>query len=232
MPLIEELDTTIQSVYFSADYLSQRSPGPHLKVIIDDFLAYHHLRQKSTDPSFGEALEEFGSFGFGWERAVTHALNALNTFGAETDLLLASPPPSADVRRVYESVFAAAFNEAARERDSAIIKLGEITLDDIHCTADGYNKRARCPEEWKCSWGSAAQGIREDWMMQMCGYAAAWGFDRYTLRALYVNGYYEKGAMGRPVARGWMVRWSRAELAENWSLIVEHKAVMEAEGRL
>jgi hypothetical protein len=229
MPLIEEIPVTVQSAYFSADYLASRSPGAHVKTIIDDFLAYHQLDTRKRSPEFGEALEEFGSLGFGWERAV---VNAIRDLGDAAFIAVGVEPEAAVVRRIYEHAFARAFNEAARERDSAIVKLGEIEIDGIYGTQDGYNKRDRRPEEWKCSWGSAAHGIRDDWEMQMCAYAHMWGFDEYVLRAFYVNGYYEKGQMGRPVARAWTVRWSRNELLEGWSLLTDHRDLMVSEGRL
>ena len=227
MPLVEELPTTIQSAYFSADYIAVRSRGAHLKVIIDDFLEYHHLSAKRKNADFADSLEEFASLGFAWERAVTRYLSS-NVAVAWPD---GDAPPEL-VRKVYEHAVAAALNEAERERTPSIIKLGETECDGIYCTQDGFNKRIRTPEEWKCSWGSAARGIREDWMMQMMGYAYAWGFDGYVLRAYYVNGYYEKGQMGKPVARSWRLRFSDAELEENWSLVCGHRDLMIEEGRI
>lgn len=234
MPLVDELPVTIQSAYFAADYLASRSPGAHVKAIIDDFLEYHHLADKRRDPSFGEALEEFGTLGFAWERAVMQSLSPYATNSQLwKDLDEVGEPPAPTLRAIYEHAFSRSLNEAWAERsEGAIVKLGETEVDGIFCTQDGYNKRLRTPEEWKCTWSSANAGIKEDWSMQMAAYAHAWGFDRYILRAMYVNGYYEKGQMGRPVARAWRVRWSDHELIENWALITEHRDLMVEEGRL
>lgn len=228
MPLITELPTTTLSHYFSADYLATRSRGPHLKTIIDDFLAYHGLFDKRRD-EFVDSLEEFATLGFAWERAVVQAL--LST-GAVPDLTEASP---LTVRRVYERAFSLALNEAERERrPRELVKTGEITHLGIHCTPDQVNVRLPGPEEWKCTWTSARRGLEAhpDWLMQMPGYCTALGFDTAVLRAFYVNGEYENGQMGKPVVRAWRLKWSESELAENWGLIEVHKQVMLAEGRI
>lgn len=228
MPLIDELPTAVLSHYFSADYLATRSPGPHLKMIVDDFLAYYNLHDR-RNADFADSLEEFASLGFAWERTVVRAL--LDT-GAIPQLDEATP---AAVVRIYERAFSLALNEAELERrPRELIKPGEGTYDGIHYTPDMVNVRLPGPEEWKCTWTSASRGLEAhpDWLMQLCGYCHAEGFDTAVLRAFYVNGYYEKMRMGKPVVRAWRIKWSDDELAENWHLLREHKSLMIAEGRM
>jgi hypothetical protein len=227
MPLISELSTSILSHYFSADYLASRSPGPHLKTIIDDFLEYHDLYNKRR-ADFADSLEEFASIGFAWERAVTAAFRA----GGIPNLDEATPLA---VRRVYEHAFSRALNEGWQEsHPREIVKPGEVTHRGIHCTGDGINVRGKHGEEWKATWTSAAGGLERhpDWLMQMPGYCEAYGFDSWVVRAFYVNGYYEKGQMGKPVTRSWYLRWSPDELEENWQTIETHKLLMIEEGRM
>lgn len=234
MPLITELPTTTLSHYFSADYLATRSRGPHLKTIIDDFLAYHGLFDKRRD-EFVDSLEEFATLGFAWERAVVQAL--LST-GAVPDLTEASP---LTVRRVYERAFSRALNDAELERrPRELIKPGEILSRGIYRTPDMANIRQREGEEWKATWTSARGGLEAhpDWLMQMPGYCVGLTdetgrvFNTFVLRAFYVNGMYEKGQMGKPLVRAWRLRWSDEELEENEGLIQVHKQVMLAEGRI
>lgn len=232
MPLIEELDTTVLSAYFSADYLAVRSPGPHLKVIVDDWLRYYGLYDK-RNPSFAGSLEEFASMGFAWERAVVRAL--ADGIGAGIDYLLTQPAPPAAVVAIYEHVFAAALNEADRERrPHEVVHVGEITHRGIHCTPDKYNKIIRGPDEYKCTWTSARGGLEAhpDWLMQVPGYCSALGSDTAIIRAFYPNGYYEMQRMGKPVVRAWKLRYSDAELDENWQLLEDHRVLMTSEGRL
>lgn len=227
VPLIEELAVDVISHYFSADYLATRSPGPHLKTIIDDFLEYNDLFTKKR-ADFADSLEEFASLGFAWERAAVAAIAA----GDTASITEATPIA---IRRIYEHAFSKALNEAERERrPREIIKPGEITHRGIHCTSDGANVKLRCNEEWKCTWTSARGGLdaHPDWMMQMPGYCEAYGFNSAVLRAFYVNGYYEKGQMGKPVVRAWKLTWSDEELEENWGLIESHKQIMIGEGRM
>lgn len=234
MPLITELPTTTVSHYFAADYLATRSRGPHIKTIIDDFLAYHGLFDKRK-AEFVDSLEEFATLGFTWERAITRALLAT---GDVPDLTEASP---LTVRRIYEQAFSLALNEAECERrPRELIKPGEILSRGIYRTPDMANVRKLEGEEWKCTWTSARKGLdaHPDWLMQMPGYCVGLSdevgrvFNTFVLRAFYVNGVYEHGQMGKPVVRAWRLRWSDEELAENESLIDTHKDLMIAEGRL
>lgn len=227
MPLIEELPVDVISHYFSADYLSTRTPGPHLKAIIDDFLIYHRISDK-RNADFADSLDEFATLGFAWERAVVPAVLQ----GRIPDLPVDTPQA---IVRIYERAFSKALTEAELDRrPRELIKPGEIEHRGILCTPDGANVRLRAGEEWKCTWMSAAKGLEghPDWLMQMPGYCSALGFDTFILRAFHVNGYYEKGQMGKPVVRTWKLRWSDDELEENWSVIETHRQVMTEEGRL
>lgn len=227
MPLITELPVTVLSHYFSADYLAVRSQGPHLKVIVDDWLEYHELARRKRSPEFGEALQEFGSLGFAWERAAMKAIELGEALG------ITEATPQA-VRRIYEHVFSRAFNAAESERRSKeLVRVGEITHRGIHCTLDNANVREELVDEWKATWASAAGGLEAhpDWLMQVPGYCSAIGFDTAIIRAFFTNGYYEKAQMGRPVVRAWKLRWSEEELEENWQLLEDHRGVMIEEGR-
>lgn len=235
MPLITELPTQTLSHYFSADYLASRSPGPHIKVIIDDFLSYHGLYDKKR-ADFADSLEEFATMGFAWERAITAALSAIGPLAA-----LCEEPPPHIIRAIYEQAFSRALNEAELERrPRELIKVGEITYRGVHHTPDMANIRAVEGEEWKCSWTSARGGLEAhpDWLMQMPAYCSALTyhtgkpFNTFVLRAFYVNGMYEKGQMGKPLVRAWRLRWSDEELEENEALLQRHKDVMLAEGRI
>lgn len=232
MPLVTELSTLTISAYFAADYLAVRSPGPHLKAIIDDFLIYHSIHDK-RQPDFADSLEEFAVAGFAWERAV---VDAISTIGSQLSAIaLTNEVPVAAIRRIYEHAFAKALNEAeAERRPRELVKPGEITHRGIHCTPDLANVKLKCAEEWKCTWTSARRGLEAhpDWLMQMPGYCEALGFDTAILRAFFVNGMYEKGQMGKPVVRAWMLKWTEEERAENWGLVESHRMVMTAEGRM
>lgn len=231
MPLIDELPVDVTSAFFAADYLAQRSPGPHLKAIIDDYLVTHDLAPRKANPEFAAegVLDRFAALGFGWERAAIAAISA----GKLGDVTAATPE---SIVRVYEHVFSRALNAGWQHSHREVVSPGETTYDGIHCTADGANTRLRCGEEFKCTWSSAAHSLDEahpDWMMQMPGYAHAYGWDTVILRVFHVNGYYERGGrMGIPVMRFYRLRWTAEERAENWSVVKRHQAVMQQEGRL
>lgn len=231
MPLIDELPVTLSSHYFAADYLASRSPGPHMKAIIDDYIEHHALGSgRKSNPEFADALDDFAVMGFAWERAATAAIEA----GAGIDLSEESATPLV-VRRIYEHAFTRALNEGWQASHSEVVKPGEVTVDGIHCTPDGANTRLRATEEWKCSWASARHSLDEahpDWMMQIPGYCRALGLNVGILRVFHVNGYYENSRMGKPVARFYRLRWSDEELEENWEQIRAHRDVMAREGRL
>lgn len=230
MPLIDELPVTLSSHYFAADYLASRSPGAHMKAIIDDYIEHHELGGKrKANPEFEDALDDFAVMGFAWERAATRAIDA----GALIEIDETTTPLV--VRRIYEHAFSRALNDGWHASHSDVVKPGEVTVDGIHCTPDGVNVKLRAVEEWKCSWASARHGLDEahpDWMMQIPGYCRALGLNVGVLRVFHVNGYYENARMGKPIARFYRLRWSDEELEENWAAIMRHRDLMTSEGRL
>lgn len=111
----------------------------------------------------------------------------------------------------------------------------EILHDGVYFTLDGYSAKRRRVIETKDTKMSASNPIRSSkfmrWHMQMMAYCWVMGVTECELYVRFVNGSYELagGRFGKPVMKGWLLRFTRQELRENWTQIVDMNEVMNEE---
>jgi len=77
-------------------------------------------------------------------------------------------------------------------------------------------------EEYKCTWKSTKRNPTEDWtyMTQIKSYCHALGTTVAVLRVFYLMGDYKGSGPQYRIAR---IRFTSAELEDNWKMIVQHK---------
>lgn len=135
-------------------------------------------------------------------------------------------------------IFENALEPALADR-FATIRPGEIYSDEgVAMSPDGVNPSLMCGEEYKFTTMSSRiqkgcsspytdeYGMPNDkylhWFLQMKGYAKWLETDTFLLRALHVNGTYEKYRIGEPEFLTHRVRFTDWEIEENWSMLMNH----------
>jgi len=105
-----------------------------------------------------------------------------------------------------------------------IVRPGELQLDGVYLTPDGYDTQDHVLEEWKCAWKSSNTDpeSKKFWRYwtQVKSYCLALKTNKARLRVLFVNGDYKfkKG----PVTKCWEAEFSDRELKDNWSMLTNH----------
>jgi hypothetical protein len=104
-----------------------------------------------------------------------------------------------------------------------IVRPGELQVDGIYMTPDGYDTHENVLEEWKCTWKSLNNPIEGPkfwrYWTQTKAYARAMGTDKCRLRVLYLMGDYKGSG---PCAKTYEAVFSQKEMDNNWSMIVSH----------
>lgn len=133
---------------------------------------------------------------------------------------------------VWEDVLSEVF---ARQFGSARQLEGE--KDGILMTMDGFRMPERRVQEFKFSKMSAANPITsrkfQPWMIRTAGYCKLMGVEEAEIVVLFVNGSYELGGgrFGATVPKGWVVRFSKQEIEENWEWILRTRDEMDEEDK-
>ncbi len=140
---------------------------------------------------------------------------------------------------IWEDVLSHAF-----ARQFGFAQQTEIEKDGIIGTLDGHRLRTpsgdRCNRivEMKATKMSAVNAITsakfQPWMIRTAGYCTMLDTDEAELWALFLNGSYELGGgrFGAPVAKGWLLRWTKRELTETWEWILRERDEMDEEERM
>lgn len=100
----------------------------------------------------------------------------------------------------------------------------EIELDNIFMTPDCFDFIRWVLEEYKATWMSANAAINDPkfwhWMVQIKAYSYALQTRRADLYVFFVNGTYRRFG---PVAKKFELKFTKAELEQNWSMVRRHR---------
>ena len=104
----------------------------------------------------------------------------------------------------------------------ALITPGEITVDGIAMTPDGWEPEARVLHEYKSTWKSSNREIEDQWryMTQIKSYCRGMACNRAKLYVLYLMGNYRD--VRQPVTKCFELEFSQRELDDNWKMLVSH----------
>lgn len=145
-----------------------------------------------------------------------------------------------DMRKVETGLLFENMLEVGLRQKFTTMRPGEIVSPEgIWMSPDGFNPTDVCGEEYKCTWTSSR--IREGttpytdeyglpsnkflhWFIQMKGYAKHLDTDTFLLRALHINGDYEriKGVGYQPQFLTHRIRFSEMEIEDNWRMLINH----------
>ncbi len=104
-----------------------------------------------------------------------------------------------------------------------IVRPGELELDGVYLTPDGYDTHDNVLEEWKCTWKSSNNPIDGPkfwrYWTQVKAYCKALGTNTARLRVLYLMGNYRGGG---PHACTYTAIFSQKELDNNWEMLINH----------
>ena len=124
---------------------------------------------------------------------------------------------------LWEVALSRAFGE------KAAVRIGEIELDGIAMSPDGYTRDSdeeKVIEEYKCTALSSTNPPSDNWkwMMQVKGYCKALGALKCIFRILY-----HVDIMRHPEsAYGvFLLTFTQGELDENWEAVLNHAKVMK-----
>ena len=124
---------------------------------------------------------------------------------------------------LWEETLSQAFGQ------KAAVRIGEIDLDGVIMSPDGYTRDSNCGkvvEEYKCTALSSAKSPADNWrwMMQVKGYCKAVGTLKCIFRILH-----HMDIMWHPEASYgvWELVFTQGELDENWEAVLNHVKVMK-----
>lgn len=137
----------------------------------------------------------------------------------------------AELGNALETAIAIRMQEEEPDR---YIRLGELTLDDIHGTPDLYDQVDNADTEIKLSWMSMKNGpgSTKFWKYeaQNMSYCRMLDLTRGKLHVVFVDGehkYDDDGSRWRE----WHYRYSKRELSQHWTMMCRHRDRMLRERR-
>ena len=125
-------------------------------------------------------------------------------------------PLWAEVGFLWEDVLTRSLADHCSERP------GEVELDGIVGSPDGYDKSTGILDEYKCTWKSINNAHPENvwkWMTQVKGYCKMLGTNTVRFHILYIMGNYRGSG---PLYRSYLFTFTDIEIEENWSMLVNH----------
>lgn len=109
---------------------------------------------------------------------------------------------------------------------------GELELDDLFGTPDVADVEDLAIEEIKLTWMSSRHEIDSDkfwrYWVQLMAYCKMMGWTLGRLHICHVNGDYTYDNGSGPVYRVWERRFTKAELNENWAMLLIHAESMRS----
>jgi hypothetical protein len=129
--------------------------------------------------------------------------------------------PTCAVGLLWEEILSTHFAEALGDR------IGEVELDGVAMTPDGFIVDEWVLAEHKATWRSSTKhsvGDIWDWMTQIKAYCYALNTHRCLLRVLWVVGDYRGSG---PQYQCFLLTFTDNELMDNWQMLMNHKRVME-----
>jgi len=121
----------------------------------------------------------------------------------------------AEIGFLFEEALSRAFRERLGKR------IGEVELDGIVCSPDGFDFENWILEEYKCTWRSSKMLPDQmwRWMVQIKGYCKVTETTRVLMRVLYLNGNYRGSG---PEYKHFNLDFTQDEIDVNWSMLVSH----------
>lgn len=99
---------------------------------------------------------------------------------------------------------------------------GEVELDGIVGSPDGYDPTTGMLDEYKLTWKSIRNAHPENvwkWQVQVKGYCKMLGTTTARFHVFYVMGDYRGSG---PLYRSYLFSYTQREIDENWQLLVNH----------
>ena len=151
----------------------------------------------------------------------------LGTVLTDIEKLLFPPKASWDGEQamaigfIWENILAASILKSMRV-SGALITPGEITVDGIAMTPDGWEPETRVLHEYKATWKSCNREIEDQWRYctQVKSYCRAMATNRCDLYVLYLMGNYRD--IRQPIPIKYELEFTQRELDDNWRMIVSH----------
>jgi len=122
---------------------------------------------------------------------------------------------AAEVGFIWEEILSSALKSRLPNR------IGEIEVGGIYMSPDGLDVEEWCLWEYKAAWASSRRLPTENWkwMAQAKGYCYGLQVEVVRMAILYLNGDWKGGG---PEYRGYKITFSPTEIAENWTMLVNH----------
>lgn len=202
---IEEKQIILDASWFSAEREIQRSKGLHLSHVINFIEG-----RKGDGPDRSDSLNNYACGGFLWERVL--------------DKLIHYTP-----EELFEMLFTQALFEIPNPK---VVRPGEICLDGIYMTPDGYDIEQQCLQEWKYTNKSSNTPITHDkfsrWVQyQIPSYLKALSLTKCILHVYYARGNY---TTGEPIWKQHTLIYSQQEIDETWDAIKMNAEYMREHG--
>lgn len=102
---------------------------------------------------------------------------------------------------------------------------GELNLEGIVMTPDGYDPNNNVLQEAKCTWKGVKNQPTDNfsWMTQTKAYCKALRVNQVMFHVLYLNGDYKASG---PIYCPWLITFKPHEIEENWQMLMNHKEYM------
>jgi len=100
--------------------------------------------------------------------------------------------------------------------------VGQLSLDGIYGSPDGFDTVDCCVEEFKATWRSSNRPLDPDfwhWLVQIKAYCKMLTVNWARLRVFYVNGNYRESG---PQIKQFRLEWSQLEIDDNWKMLRGH----------
>ena len=100
--------------------------------------------------------------------------------------------------------------------------VGQLCLDGIYGTPDGFDTVDCCVEEFKATWRSSNRPLDPDfwhWLVQIKAYCKMLTVTWAKLRVFYVNGNYRESG---PQVKQFRLEWTQLEIDDNWRMLKNH----------
>lgn len=99
---------------------------------------------------------------------------------------------------------------------------GEIELDGVVGSPDGYDQDTGVLDEYKATWKSIKNAHPKDiwkWLVQVKGYCKMLGTTIVRFHVFYVMGDYRGSG---PLYRSYLFSFTQREVDENWDMLINH----------
>ena len=122
---------------------------------------------------------------------------------------------------LWENILASTLLKSLVDK-GLVIRPGEMFIDGIYMTPDGWEVEGRVLHEYKATWKSFRKPIDDNWryMTQIKSYCRGMACSRAKLYVLYLMGNWRD--VRQPVTKVYELEFSQRDLDDNWKMIVSH----------